>query len=477
MRFALRMGIKGLGFALLFKVVYCQNVGIGTTSPHPSALLDLADTTGGFLLPRLTTVQRDAIANPAVSLLIFNVDSQCLEMWNGQGWETVFCFCTDAPPVVPIQGNTTICIQDTGYLWVIPVVGVRYRWQVSGVGWQIVAGQGTNVVGLMPTIDSPAQVSLIASNACGSVMMGPVVVQADTPPGAPQGLIAWNTGSGWVLTWQSVPNATSYQVEIAYDANFTQLVPGFQTTTTDTFFQVSGLSCDSQYYWRVRAFTCADGPWAVDSFIYTCCEGTSVTNCLVAWWKMNQTSGNQVPDASGNNYHGTANGGYSWVNGHICQGLQMNGNAYVTTNFNPQETQPFTVTAWIRIASGSGEKMIVGTCSSAWNGFWFEVIGTSLRSYFSNGSCDNTTAVGLNVGVWYHVALVYTGSQVIHYLNGSPVGTYSCTSTSDSGAPLYIGAIGPYSTTNWLFNGVIDDLRFYNCALTSAQIQQIYQGQ
>jgi hypothetical protein len=40
-------------------------VGIGTTNPHASSILDLTSTTQGFLVPRLTTAQRDAIASPA----------------------------------------------------------------------------------------------------------------------------------------------------------------------------------------------------------------------------------------------------------------------------------------------------------------------------------------------------------------------------------------------------------------------------
>jgi hypothetical protein len=35
-----------------------QNVGIGTTNPHASSVLDLKATNKGFLAPRLTTTQR-----------------------------------------------------------------------------------------------------------------------------------------------------------------------------------------------------------------------------------------------------------------------------------------------------------------------------------------------------------------------------------------------------------------------------------
>src|SRR5579859_6232521 len=51
------------------------NVGIGTTAPDASALLDLTSTSRGLLIPRMTQTQRNAIASPATSLLVFCSDS------------------------------------------------------------------------------------------------------------------------------------------------------------------------------------------------------------------------------------------------------------------------------------------------------------------------------------------------------------------------------------------------------------------
>jgi len=56
-------------------------VGIGTSSPN--AALDVTSTTNGFLPPRMTTTQRDAIASPAVGLVIFNTTTNCLNFYGG----------------------------------------------------------------------------------------------------------------------------------------------------------------------------------------------------------------------------------------------------------------------------------------------------------------------------------------------------------------------------------------------------------
>lgn len=61
-------------------------VGIGTASPHASAQLELSSTIKGFLPPRLTTTQRDAIASPATGLIIFNTTDVQPQFWNGSAW-------------------------------------------------------------------------------------------------------------------------------------------------------------------------------------------------------------------------------------------------------------------------------------------------------------------------------------------------------------------------------------------------------
>ena len=52
-----------------------ENVGIGTTTPHPSAKLEVSSTTQGVLIPRMTCDQRDVIVSPAEGLLVFVTDT------------------------------------------------------------------------------------------------------------------------------------------------------------------------------------------------------------------------------------------------------------------------------------------------------------------------------------------------------------------------------------------------------------------
>jgi N-acetylneuraminic acid mutarotase len=67
-------------------VVFGQSVGVGTTIPNSSAILDVNSTTKGLLLPRMTSAQRDAIVNPANGLSIYNTDDGCIDIFKLNVW-------------------------------------------------------------------------------------------------------------------------------------------------------------------------------------------------------------------------------------------------------------------------------------------------------------------------------------------------------------------------------------------------------
>ena len=63
-----------------------QNVGIGTTTPAPSAKLDVTANDKGILIPRLTTAQRAAITSPANGLMLYDTDTKSFWYYNGTAW-------------------------------------------------------------------------------------------------------------------------------------------------------------------------------------------------------------------------------------------------------------------------------------------------------------------------------------------------------------------------------------------------------
>ena len=65
------------------------NVGIGTSTPSASAILDAQSTTKGVRMPNMTTTQKNAISSPAAGLMVFDTTLAKLCVYSGSAWQTV----------------------------------------------------------------------------------------------------------------------------------------------------------------------------------------------------------------------------------------------------------------------------------------------------------------------------------------------------------------------------------------------------
>jgi hypothetical protein len=75
-----------LFFLLITSTVFSQ-VGINTTTPQISSMLDVTSTSKGFLAPQMTKTQRDLITTPATGLLIYQTDNTPeFYYYNGSAW-------------------------------------------------------------------------------------------------------------------------------------------------------------------------------------------------------------------------------------------------------------------------------------------------------------------------------------------------------------------------------------------------------
>ena len=89
MNFNLRPSIYKIGFvvaaALGTTSVFAQTdakIGTNPGTKVPSAVLELESTTKGFLLPRMTAGQMNAIIAPANGLAVYNTDDNCTFIYN-----------------------------------------------------------------------------------------------------------------------------------------------------------------------------------------------------------------------------------------------------------------------------------------------------------------------------------------------------------------------------------------------------------
>lgn len=92
-------------------------VGIGTTSPSPSSMLELSSTTQTFVPPRMTNAQMLAISNPLIGSVVYNISDDALYMRTNLGWENI---SSTANPTISINKNypgvdTVISTSDNNY--------------------------------------------------------------------------------------------------------------------------------------------------------------------------------------------------------------------------------------------------------------------------------------------------------------------------------------------------------------------------
>lgn len=72
----------------IFNLANAQSVGINNdaSNPDPSAMLDVKSSSKGFLVPRMSSLQKTSIASPASGLLVYDTDANEFSFYDGSNW-------------------------------------------------------------------------------------------------------------------------------------------------------------------------------------------------------------------------------------------------------------------------------------------------------------------------------------------------------------------------------------------------------
>jgi hypothetical protein len=224
---------------------------------------------------------------------------------------------------------------------------------------------------------------------------------------------------------------------------------------------------------------------------------------LVAQWLFNGNAN----DATANGNNGAAMTGHAFWGGgapslvadrfgneNYCYHFDQGANIEVpySTALNPQA---ITISLWIKMEEQANNDYIISM--NRWNGFKLNLQDLNFLFFTVKATFEGNDAyydrdsnpAAITADIWTHVAVSFVDGYMNFYVNGELKKAWENT----PGAPVAVDNIGltigsdlptgTYSTdetspyyVNWggYFKGNIDDIRFYNIALTEAQVGSIY---
>jgi len=212
--------------------------------------------------------------------------------------------------------------------------------------------------------------------------------------------------------------------------------------------------------------------------------GTAELAGLVGWWKFDETQGTTTKDSSGGHHDGTLVGNAKFGPGKHGGAIDLDGaGSFVRiadkTAFDFDGAA--TVCCWVNLRSvPANYAAIVTKGDTAWR---LSTVETEPQFHFAVNTVQNggddvfaNSPTSLNAGEWHHVTGTYDGGTINLYVDGQLDATKVWAGgISRNDFEVLIGENA--EETNRGFDGLIDEVRIYNYALTAEEIKALAAGQ
>ena len=292
-------------------------------------------------------------------------------------------------------------------------------------------------------------------------------------PGLPLTLDVQASGSAtfayqWQFNGADIPNATN--------ATFT--LPSVQQADTGAYKVIltnaAGTTTSAE---AVVQFPAA----ATKSYAETVMD-----DAPVSYWRLDEASGDVADDSAGANPGNYLNGVTFGVPGALvtatnaAAGFSAAAQQKVDVPFSPAlNTQEFTAEVWARATGGSGHRSpLTSRAGGPERGYIFYADPADTWQFWT-GLGEETgwdTIVGPAVqnGAWVHLVGVYDGAFKSFYVNGVLVGIKEAPYAPNDANPLRIGGGATESDGEFFFEGSVDEVSYYDKALTEDRILAHY---
>lgn len=222
-------------------------------------------------------------------------------------------------------------------------------------------------------------------------------------------------------------------------------------------------------------------------------------NGLVAHYCLDEASGTATYDSSVNENNGLLQSGATWGTGKLDGGADTtSGDVQIADNAALPTGQAMTIELWAKQSSSATSKAFLtqwdysgGVPTSAGWALETSSSDASKLRFVVGGSADDTESKYVDTpadawpsGFWHHISVVYDGTKstaserVKIYVDGIVTeGTMTGTIPSSlQNSSSYLD-IGEFRGLNRKFNGIIDNVKIFNRALSSAEIKADYDAQ
>jgi hypothetical protein len=205
---------------------------------------------------------------------------------------------------------------------------------------------------------------------------------------------------------------------------------------------------------------------------------------LVAQYELN---GNAI-DQSGNGFNGLLHGTTPTTDrfGNPNSALLFNGTSDYIDLPNDFDFTQRTLSLWLKVnvfpTTGSpnpGAYVFISDNPSMQFGatgiFVNQISGVNQIVHLLGGNGHNYQNALTNT--WYHAAIVVNATYIKYYINGAVLDSVPRGTLGSSAAGHSTALIGVSRNLDRFFDGAIDDVRIYDCALSNAEINQLYLGE
>lgn len=202
------------------------------------------------------------------------------------------------------------------------------------------------------------------------------------------------------------------------------------------------------------------------------------TSALVAWYPFDDLVTSVLVDQTGHGHDGTCAAGHCPVlaTGHAGGAGSFDG-ILQRVEVPSFESPTFTITVWVQFDSASGygcpiNKPFGLATADSWQLCFDTGADGQQLAFYANDNLPIYAKVGTISSAWHHYALRWDGTAKALTFDGLDVASGPGAITSD-GNPIVIGTDLNAGLPTAQFSGLIDDLRFYDRALTPAELTSL----